>query len=73
MSPCSGIPLERQGLISIIFEFANIREHCSWVHSREKDAATQKAKDLIRMSVARTCKLEPLNEFDLPVDKKKHS
>ena len=48
---------------------ANIREHCSWVHSKEKDAATEKAKDLIRMSVARARHLEPLQEFDLPVNK----
>jgi heterodisulfide reductase subunit A len=48
---------------------ANIREHCSWVHSREKEDATQKAKDLVRMSVGRTKNLEPLQEFDLPVNK----
>jgi heterodisulfide reductase subunit A len=48
---------------------ANIREHCSWVHSREKEEATQKAKDIIRMSVARTAHLEPLQEIDLPVNK----
>jgi heterodisulfide reductase subunit A len=47
---------------------ANIREHCSWVHSREKEDATQKAKDIVRMSVARTALLEPLQEFELPVD-----
>ncbi|NLD38127.1 MAG: CoB--CoM heterodisulfide reductase iron-sulfur subunit A family protein [Desulfatiglans sp.] len=62
--------LREAGINQYYFEFANIREHCSWVHSREKEAATQKAKDLIRMSVARACKLEPLNEFDLPVNKK---
>jgi heterodisulfide reductase subunit A len=48
---------------------ANIREHCSWVHSKEKEAATQKAKDIVRMSVARAIGLEPLHEFDLPVKK----
>jgi heterodisulfide reductase subunit A len=48
---------------------ANIREHNSWVHSKEKEEATQKAKDIIRMSVARACCLEPLQEFNLPVDK----
>jgi len=48
---------------------ANIREHCSWVHSKQKEDATQKAKDIVRMSVARTIKLEPLEEFDLPVNK----
>jgi len=48
---------------------ANIREHCSWVHSKQKEEATSKAKDIIRMSVARACYLEPLQEFDLPVNK----
>jgi heterodisulfide reductase subunit A len=48
---------------------ANIREHNSWVHSKEKEEATDKAKDIIRMSVARACHLEPLQEFDLPVNK----
>ncbi len=48
---------------------ANIREHCSWVHSKQKEDATQKAKDIVRMSVARTVNLEPLQEFDLPVNK----
>jgi heterodisulfide reductase subunit A len=58
------------GINPYYFEFANIREHCSWVHSKEKDVATQKAKDIVRMSVARTALLEPLKEFDLPVDKR---
>ncbi|MEW6666257.1 MAG: FAD-dependent oxidoreductase [Thermodesulfobacteriota bacterium] len=58
------------GINPYYFEFANIREHCSWVHSREKEVATQKAKDIVRMSVARTALLAPLKEFDLPVDKR---
>jgi heterodisulfide reductase subunit A len=58
------------GINPYYFEFANIREHCSWVHSKEKEIATQKAKDIVRMSVARTALLEPLKEFDLPVDKR---
>jgi len=48
---------------------ANIREHCSWVHSKEQADATRKAKDIVRMSVARTALLEPLDEFSLPVNK----
>jgi heterodisulfide reductase subunit A len=48
---------------------ANIREHCSWVHAKQKDEATQKAQDIVRMSVARAAQLEPLKEFDLPVNK----
>jgi len=58
------------GINPYFFEMANIREHCSWVHSKEKEDATQKAKDIVRMSVARTALLEPLQEFELPVDKR---
>jgi heterodisulfide reductase subunit A len=57
------------GINQYYCEMANIREHNSWVHSKEKEEATQKAKDIIRMSVARACCLEPLQEFNLPVDK----
>jgi len=57
------------GLNQYYLDMANIREHCSWVHSKEKEEATQKAKDIIRMSVARACHLAPLQEIDLPVNK----
>ncbi|MCL6611330.1 MAG: CoB--CoM heterodisulfide reductase iron-sulfur subunit A family protein [Peptococcaceae bacterium] len=61
--------LREAGINQYYFDFANIREHCSWVHSKEKEEATQKAKEIIRMSVARACRLEPLQEYDLPVRK----
>ncbi len=61
--------LREAGLNQYYCEMANIREHCSWVHSKQKEEATVKAKDIIRMSVARTRHLEPLQEFDLPVNK----
>ncbi len=61
--------LREAGLNQYYCDMANIREHCSWVHSKEKEKATEKAKDIIRMSVARACHLEPLQEFDLPVNK----
>jgi heterodisulfide reductase subunit A len=61
--------LREAGINQYFFEMANIREHCSWVHSREKEDATQKAKDITRMSVARVRHLEPLQEFDLPVNR----
>jgi len=48
------------GLNPYLFELANIREHCSWVHQQEPDLATEKAKDIIRMSVARVALLDPL-------------
>jgi heterodisulfide reductase subunit A len=57
------------GLNQYYYEMANIREHCSWVHPREKEEATEKAKDIVRMSVARARHLEPLQEIDLSVNK----
>ncbi len=61
--------LREAGINQYFLDMANIREQCSWVHSKEKEEATRKAKDIIRMSVARACFLEPLSEFDLPVNK----
>jgi heterodisulfide reductase subunit A len=57
------------GINQYYCEMANIREHNSWVHSLEKEEATDKAKDIVRMSIARARFLEPLQEFDLPVNK----
>lgn len=61
--------LREAGINPYYLEMANIREHCSWVHSKQKEEATAKAKDIIRMSVARANYLAPLKEFDLPVHK----
>jgi len=61
--------LREGGINQYFFDMANIREHCSWVHSKQKEEATEKAKDIVRMSVARAVHLEPLQEFELPVDK----
>ncbi|MCG6972520.1 MAG: FAD-dependent oxidoreductase [Desulfobacterales bacterium] len=55
------------GLNKYLFEMANIRNHDSWVHANDPDAATEKAKDLIRMAVAKTNLLAPLKQTDLPV------
>jgi len=73
-SPRTLEPLFREtlrdaGINQYYYEMGNIREHNSWVHSKEKEDATDKAKDIIRMSVARARYLEPLKEFDLPVNK----
>jgi heterodisulfide reductase subunit A2 len=62
--------LREAGLNQYYCEMANIREHCSWVHPREKEEATAKARDIIRMAVARVRHLEPLQDLDLQVDKK---
>lgn len=61
--------LREAGINQYYLEMANIREHCTWVHTKEKEEAIRKANDLIRMSVARASRLEPLEEFDLPVNK----
>ncbi|MGA3084937.1 MAG: NAD(P)-binding protein [Thermodesulfobacteriota bacterium] len=59
--------LREAGLNPYLFELANIREHDSWVHRNEPEAATQKALDLVRMSVARARLLQPLTETHYPV------
>ncbi len=61
--------LREGGINQYFFDMANIREHCSWCHSKQPEEATAKAKDIVRMSVARTINLEPLQEFELPVTK----
>lgn len=55
------------GLNPFLFEFANIREHDSWVHMNEPEAATDKAKDLVRMAVAKARLLEPLESETVSV------
>jgi heterodisulfide reductase subunit A len=55
------------GLNPYLFEFVNIRDQCSWVHMEETEAATEKAKDLIRMGVARAALLEPQDEVEVDV------
>jgi len=58
---------ESAGLNKYLFTFVNIREHCSWVHMKEKDRATVKAKDLIRMGVARARLLQAQQEAKVDV------
>ena len=60
--------LEATGLNPYLFEFANIREQCSWVHQGAPDKATQKAKELVRMAVAKAARLEPLDNSKLGVN-----
>ena len=55
------------GLNPYLYEMANIREHCSWVHQDEKEKATEKAMDLVRNAVARARMLEPQLEAEVPV------
>ena len=58
---------EEAGLNKYLFEMANIREHCSWVHMKEAKKATQKAKDIVRMAVAKARLLEPQEEKEVAV------
>ena len=62
--------LEAEGVNPYLMEMANLREQCSWVHMKEPDAATQKAKDLVRMAVNRVRLLEPLLEDTIPLTKR---
>ncbi len=55
------------GLNPYLFEMANIRNQCSWVHSDDWDAATDKSKELVRMAVARAALLEAQRTVDVPV------
>ena len=59
--------LRNSGLNKFLFEQANIRDQCSWVHSNVPDAATEKAKDLVRMAVSRASLIEPLPVPSAPV------
>jgi heterodisulfide reductase subunit A-like polyferredoxin len=64
-SPRTHEPLFRQsireaGLNPFLFEMANIRDQCSWVHMHDHKGATEKAKELIRMAIAKARELQPL-------------
>ena len=57
------------GLNPYLFEMANIRDQCSWVHMHEPEKATQKSKDLVRMALAKSRLLQPLNRQSVSVEK----
>ncbi|MCP4694468.1 MAG: FAD-dependent oxidoreductase, partial [Desulfobacterales bacterium] len=61
--------IRNAGLNSYLFEMANIRNQCTWVHSGEKDKATEKSKDLVRMAAARASLLEPIRDLSVDVGK----
>jgi len=56
------------GINKYLFEMANIRNQCAWVHGTTHEAATDKAKDLTRMAIAKAALLEPLKEAELQVN-----
>jgi heterodisulfide reductase subunit A-like polyferredoxin len=62
--------IREAGLNRYLFEMANIRDQCSWVHMHEKEMATSKARDLVRMAVANARLIRPLEELTKGVTKK---
>ncbi|MFA4835965.1 MAG: FAD-dependent oxidoreductase, partial [Dehalococcoidia bacterium] len=61
---------QEAGLNKFLFEMANIRDQCSWVHATHMPEATDKAKGLVRMAVARAVTLEPLRQSPASVTRK---
>jgi len=61
---------QEAGLNKYLFEFVNLREHCSWVHMKEPEKATEKAKKLLEMGIAKAALLEPQEEVKVPVEPK---
>jgi len=62
--------IREAGLNPHLFEMANIRDQCSWVHMKEPEAATEKAKYLVRMAVSKARLIEPLPRISLDVTQK---
>lgn len=59
--------MKEVGLNKYLFNMANIRDQCSWVHQNQPQKATEKSKDLVRSSVAKARLLYPLYEQQLPL------
>lgn len=62
--------IARAGLNRYMLEMANLREHCSWIHPDEPQAATEKAINLVRKAASKVAKLQPLFEDQLPITKR---
>ena len=59
--------IREAGLNPHLFEMANIRDQCSWVHMHLPDLATEKSKELVRMAVAKVVYAEPLTRSEIDV------
>jgi heterodisulfide reductase subunit A len=59
--------IEDAGLNPYLMEMTSIREHCSWVHLYDRESATKKAKDIVKIAVARARLLQPQQEMEIPV------
>jgi heterodisulfide reductase subunit A-like polyferredoxin len=62
--------IREAGLNPHLFEMANIRDQCSWVHMKEPKEATEKAKGIVRMAVSKARLLEPIQTIELNVTQK---
>ncbi|MEA1964129.1 MAG: FAD-dependent oxidoreductase, partial [Candidatus Aerophobetes bacterium] len=62
--------IREAGLNPHLFEMANIRDQDSWVHMKNPEEATEKAKELVRMAVAKACLIQPLPSFSSKVIQK---
>ncbi|MDD5009973.1 MAG: FAD-dependent oxidoreductase, partial [Syntrophorhabdaceae bacterium] len=62
--------IREMGLNKYLFEMANIRDQCSWVHMHDKENATEKAKTLVRMAVMNANYIKPLKEVTIDVNRK---
>jgi heterodisulfide reductase subunit A len=58
------------GLNKYLFEMTNIRNQDSWVHKSDPQAATEKAKDLVRMAISKVALMEPLQEAEIEVNER---
>ncbi len=72
-SPLTHEPLFQEtvtnaGVNKYLFEMANIRNQCSWVHAADKEVGTEKAKDLVRMAIAKVSLFEPISEPVITID-----
>jgi len=62
--------IREAGLNPHLFEMANIRDQCSWVHMNNEKIATAKAKDLVRMAIAKAMIIQPLPTVSISVTQK---
>jgi len=61
--------IRNAGINAYLFDMANIRNQCTWVHANNKEIATQKSKDLVRMAVASASLLNPIGDIDVDANK----
>ena len=60
--------ISEAGLNQYLFDFVNIRDQCTWVHMKDAEGAYEKAKDLVKMGVAKAAKLEPLEMIKVDIN-----